>query len=363
MARIQTNAPSGGLERDWVRFYSRLTRSLEARYGRDGLARYLTGIRKAPSGVDPDPGAEPALSRFFRRMGLLGAEDDFGGFLPGFLRRVGGAVSRPEAQVYALVKAHASGAGGSGLKPVCGPTPDCRVCDLTRDCDWYNSPLKPGTSPLSPSLRLLAGPEGGLSDAELLALVLFGERATGREALVDALLDRYGGMRPLFAANPCEYAGMRDCSRANAVRLASVAALFRRVLAEKRGEVPTIACAKDFYDRYAPELRGREVEAAVLVMLDRRNNVVRDAWFADGPVNFTSLTLPDLLRPAIREEAAGIALVHVHPSGDPEPSLADRDFTRRLCSSCETLGLLFVDHVIVAGNGYYSFAENSRQLL
>lgn len=363
MGRIPTNAPADGLERDLVRFYSNLTRSLAEHCGQGELTRYLTALRKEPAAVEADPIAEPALSRFFRRVGFLGAGDDYSRFLPGFLRRVGEAVSRPEAQVYALVKAQALGIGELGVKPICGATPDCRICVLTKECDWYNNPRKPEAAHLPPSQRLLSPLGEALSDAELLALVLFGERATGQEPLVTALLDRYGRLRPVFGADPHEYAAMRDCSPAHVLRLAAVAALFRRLLVEKRGEVLTITCAKDFYDRYAPELRDRKVEAAVLVMLDAQNNVVRDAWFGGGSNNFTHLSLPELLRPAVREEAVGIALVHNHPSGDATPSSADRDFTRRLRSSCETLGLLFIDHVIVTEHGYFSFTENIEQLL
>lgn len=344
--------------RDLVRFYSGLTRGLEERAGQAGLAAYLANLRRQAASATADSGMKSAVVRFLRRLGFIGPDADFAAFLPVFLEAVGEAVARPPAQVLALVRAQARGIAQPPVQPLCGTVPQCLPqCGLTKECDWYNSPRKPALAYLSAAERLLANAERGLSDAEVLALCLFGDRATGQEPLVTSLLGRYGRLRAVFRADPHEYAGMRDCSSAHTLRLAAVSALYRRLLVEKRGEVLSISCAKDLYDRYAPELRDHKIEAAVLVMLDAHNNVIRDAWFTGGASNVAHLAVPELLRPAIREEAAGIALVHNHPSGNAAPSSADREFTRRLRSACDYVGLVFLDHVIVAEDGYFSFTE------
>ena len=346
--------------RDLVRLYAGLTKTLENHCGAERFARHMAGMRHASGEPKPALPAEPALVRFFRRLGLTGADDDMGRFLPLFLRLAGEAVARPEAHVLGLVRALCLGIGDLDAKPVCGTVPECRSCGLTKFCDHFNSPRKPEMAAWPPAKRLLSGAEEALSDAELLAVVLFGDKAAGTEPLVRSLLDRYGQLRAVVNADPGEYKGMRDASGGHVLRLASVSALYRRLLAEKRGAIPRITCAKDLYDRYAPELREYRTEASVLVMLDRRNGIVRDAWFCDGQASVASLDIASLLRLAIQGSAAGVALVHNHPAGDSRPSDADRDFTRRLRSACETVGLLFVDHVIVTENGYYSFAEEGR---
>ena len=343
-------------ERDLVTFYSRLTHTLENACGRDALAQRLAAFRQ----VSAEPAAalpSPALGRAFRRMGFLRAEDDAAVFAESFAKLVGEAVSRPAHNVRFLLDLFAGGDDNLALKPVCGATPQCQSCQMTRECDHFNTPRKPEMTALTPAACLMSGNDQMLSDSELLAIILFGDRATGQEPVVATLMARYGRLRAAFRAETHEYAGIRDMSRVQAMRMAAVAALHRRLLAERRGEMLRITSAQDIHDRYAPELRDYRVEAAVLLMLDQQNSVIRDAWFCEGSPTIAHLAISDLLRPAVREFATRVALVHNHPSNNPSPSLADLDFTRRLRSACDIIGLGLVDHVIVAESGYYSFAE------
>lgn len=348
------------MDRDLVRFYARLTRTLEKHYGVEEVAAYLAGLRRDPDAtVDAGRDVEPAVVRSLRRLGFVDSSDDMDLFVPTLIHTVSNAVTRSQTQVWGLIRALSLGFNDQDPKPVCAATPLCRDCRLTKECDYYNSPRKPEIAALPPSERLLSGPDEALADAELLAAVLFGEKGTGSEPLVRALLERYGRLRPIFNADPHEYAGMRDISRAQVVRLAAVSALYHRLLVEKRDEVLRVTVARDLYDRYAPELREYRIEAAVLVMMNQKNGVIRDIWFCDGASTVTHIGIAELLRPALREVAPRIALVHNHPSGDPTPSAADREFTRRLRAACGIVGLVLVDHVIVTESGFFSFAEEA----
>jgi DNA repair protein RadC len=66
----------------------------------------------------------------------------------------------------------------------------------------------------------------------------------------------------------------------------------------------------------------------------------------------------EVFRPALREAAAAIILVHNHPSGDPTPSREDREVTERLVHVGEILGIPVLDHVIVAERGYVSLRQD-----
>lgn len=350
-------APNGG-ERDFVTFYSRLTHTLENACSRDALSRRLAELRHAT----PDPeGAKPplpALTRTFRRLGLINADGDVEAFTEQFAKQVGEAVTQPERHVLLLLRLFSLGDEALPLKPVCGATPQCQSCQLTRECEYFNNPRKPEMATLTPAARLMEGNDQMLSDMELLSVLLHGDRATGQEPVVSTIMARYGRLLAVFRADGHEFSGIRDVTKAQALRMAAIAALHRRLLAERRGETLRITMAKDIHDRYAPELRDYRVEAAVLLMLDQQNNVMRDAWFCEGSPTIAHIAIADLLRPAVREFATRIALVHNHPSGDPSPSLADLDFTRRLRAACDIIGIGLVDHVIVSENGYHSFAEN-----
>lgn len=147
-----------------------------------------------------------------------------------------------------------------------------------------------------------------------------------------------------------------------ALRLAAYSALYRRLLVERRNAMLHIASAKDIYDRYAAELREYKVEAAVLLMLDQQHNVIRDAWFCTESPNSADIRIVDLLRPAVREYAVNVALVHNHPSGSTMPSRADDGFTKKLADACRIFDLGLLDHVIVTDSGQFAAPSLSRVL-
>jgi DNA repair protein RadC len=69
----------------------------------------------------------------------------------------------------------------------------------------------------------------------------------------------------------------------------------------------------------------------------------------------------EVINPAIRYSAASIIFLHNHPSGDPEPSLDDIEITRRLCKSCDIVGINVLDHIIIGYGEYFSFKQ--KQLI
>ncbi|MCC8189799.1 MAG: hypothetical protein LIP77_04055 [Planctomycetes bacterium] len=341
---------------DWVVLHARLVETLEHSCGRDALAARLSDLRKTGDGDKPIESL-PAITRFLRRLGHLAPQDDANAYYVQMVQSLGEAVNRPLEYVNHLFTLLAAGDDATGVKPVCGATPQCQRCHLTRMCDTYNSPRRPELARLPPAERLMRGNDLSLSDAELLAVVLFGEKATGKEPVVATLLARYGRLRAMFRADGLEFLSVRDMSEGQALRLASFSALYARLQAEQRGEVLRITCAQDIHDRYWSELRDQRFEAAVLVMMDSQNNVLRDAWYCGDSPTLMTVAVVDLLRPAIREYAASVALVHNHPGNDLNPSVDDLEYTRRVRAACDILGLRFVDHVIVCEAGYYSFAE------
>ncbi|MDX1390456.1 MAG: JAB domain-containing protein, partial [Acidobacteriota bacterium] len=68
----------------------------------------------------------------------------------------------------------------------------------------------------------------------------------------------------------------------------------------------------------------------------------------------------EVFRPALRDAAAALVLVHNHPSGDPTPSAEDREVTARLASAGEILGVRVLDHIVVAERGFCSLREQGE---
>jgi DNA repair protein RadC len=88
-----------------------------------------------------------------------------------------------------------------------------------------------------------------------------------------------------------------------------------------------------------------------LLSLDGRNVLANSRRIGQGGLHGLAITAKDILRPALRDGASGIVLVHNHPSGDPSPSTEDVQMTRAVVTACGAVGLPLLDHVVVAREG------------
>lgn len=217
----------------------------------------------------------------------------------------------------------------------------------------------PAGAPDRPRERLMAfGPET-LNDAELLALLL---RTGGRDgdalALASRLLKRLGGLRGLSRASGREIRDTAGVGPAKCAALQAAAEIGRRLASKRLREGDAIGGPEDVYRHYHPHLRDAEHERFAVILLDGRHRVIRDAVISQGTLTASLVHPREVFRPALREGAAALVLVHNHPSGDPSPSGEDREVTRRLVRAGELLGIPVLDHVIVAERGYRSLRED-----
>ena len=92
-----------------------------------------------------------------------------------------------------------------------------------------------------------------------------------------------------------------------------------------------------------------------ILFLDKKNQLIADEVQQEGTVDHTPVYPREVIKRALELSASAIILVHNHPSGDPTPSTADIDMTRRIMDAGEKLGVTVHDHIIVGRNGHASF--------
>jgi DNA repair protein RadC len=143
---------------------------------------------------------------------------------------------------------------------------------------------------------------------------------------------------------------------AKAARLVAALEIGRRLGAEERPMAPRIRSPEDVMRLVGSRLRDLAVEEFHILALESQSRVLRDLLVTRGLLNSSLVHPREVFRAAIAEAAAGVVLVHNHPSGDPTPSSEDRAVTRQLVAAGELLDLPVYDHVIVAGDRFTSFA-------
>lgn len=181
----------------------------------------------------------------------------------------------------------------------------------------------------------------GASDSDLMGLV-FGERIT-------IPLDALALQGPQLLRAQGAYHAARQVE--------ALLELFRRW-----GRIPLprgdpVPGPHVLVDRMRERFRGAHREEFIAVLLDGQSRVLRDVTVSLGTQESALVVPRNVLVEAIRESASGVLFVHNHPSGNPLPSPEDVQVTRRLREVCAWVGIRFVDHVIVAEKGYFSFQE------
>ena len=209
-----------------------------------------------------------------------------------------------------------------------------------------------------PRERLWALGPSALTPAELLAILLGTGTAQSSVAEVAArLLEAGDGSLRRLAARPrAELLRVPGVGAAKGARLVAAFELAARLVGESRPARPRIGEPADVARLMAPRLRDLEVEEFRLLALDSQSRVLRDVLVTRGLLSSSLVHPREVFRPAIAEAAAGIIIVHNHPSGDPTPSADDQAVTRQLVAAGRLLDVPVYDHVVIAGDRFISFA-------
>ncbi len=123
---------------------------------------------------------------------------------------------------------------------------------------------------------------------------------------------------------------------------------------------PTITRSRDAFNMFAPKLAYLTHEEFHVAFLNRANKVISQQCISTGGVNATIVDLRMIFQKAILQKASALIAAHNHPSGLLNPSKEDLDLTKKLVEGSGFFDIQFLDHLILSGDNYYSFADNDK---
>lgn len=209
-----------------------------------------------------------------------------------------------------------------------------------------------------PRERLLKLGPGALSEAELLAIFLrTGIAGKSAVELGRDLMQRFGGLQRLFAASLEDVSAIRGLGPAKYAQLQAVVEMARRTLTEQIGERDAMTSPRAVREFLTLSLGSRPHEVFVALFLDAQNRLLGSEELFRGTLTQTSVYPREVVKTALRYNAAGVIFAHNHPSGVAEPSRADELLTQTLKQTLALVEIKTLDHFIVAGNRTISFAE------
>ncbi len=208
-----------------------------------------------------------------------------------------------------------------------------------------------------PRERLLADGAGALSDAELLAVFLrTGVRGKSAVELARELLAKAGGLASLLGGS-AELKTVRGIGPAKSAQLAAVMEVARRYLKEDLRSADALTSPGAVRDYLRLAIGEREHEVFVCLWLDAQHRVIGCEELFRGTLTQTSVYPREIVKAALKANAAAVIFAHNHPSGVAQPSQADELLTRNLKDALALVEVKVLDHFIVAGNQTLSFAE------
>ena len=209
-----------------------------------------------------------------------------------------------------------------------------------------------------PREKLLQHGPQPLTEAELLGILL--GKGTRRKTAIDLgreLLDQHESLQKLFTRSPSELMKVKGIGSAKAAVLSAAFELVRRLQSQSDSPKPSFKRSLEVANHYLPLMRDLRKEVFRVLLLNRANRLIKEVTISEGTLEASIVHPRDVFREAIIEPAAGIILIHNHPSGNPSPSEEDLRITKQLVEAGRLLGIKVYDHIILAGESYRSLAD------
>jgi DNA repair protein RadC len=210
-----------------------------------------------------------------------------------------------------------------------------------------------------PRERLLSRGPHALTDAELVAILIrVGFRGTSAVELGQQILKRFGSLRAMVEAPVLALLDIKGLKGAKASQLVAAMEIARRVAVPHERRQLQIKSTSAAAEYLRERLRALPGEQFRVLYLNRRGALLDDALIAEGAVDSVRPSLRSIIAHALQANASALIAAHNHPSGVAEPSESDRLLTQDLIAGARPVGLKVLDHIIVAEDAVFSFADS-----
>lgn len=209
-----------------------------------------------------------------------------------------------------------------------------------------------------PREKLLQHGEQMLSNAELIAILLgCGSSKKDVLSLSRELLSDYKSLHALFHADQQSLLAHDGIGNAKFAQLKAVAEINRRYLQEPLCDKSKLINSASVKNYLISELRPLRQEVFACLFLDIKFRLLRFERLFTGTIGNTTVHPREVAKRTLELNASSVIITHNHPSGDPEPSEADKKLTRHLIEVLDLIDVRLIDHIVVGGNDTVSFAE------
>lgn len=216
---------------------------------------------------------------------------------------------------------------------------------------------------MMPREKLLTYGAAALTDAELLAIFLrTGTKDVPVLALAESVLIAFGSLRRLLMADIDDFCRIYGLGKTKYIQLQASKEMTKRYLAQQMEFSEMIQAPYMAIMYFQTELEEEEREVFMVLFLDNQNRLIYKEKMFFGTINQTAVHPREIIKRALKYNAAAIIVAHNHPSGSCLPSESDRILTEKIEMACDLVDIRFVDHIIVGKGDYFSFEEEKLEI-
>jgi len=229
-----------------------------------------------------------------------------------------------------------------------------------------NIPMQMWCEDDKPASKIIMKGRLALSDSELLSIIIGNDGSRNRSCLDAARLilhqanDNLGEIAKLSVSNLME-AG--NITKAQAIRIITAFEIGKRWNQAESLHQEKIKTSRNAYDIFRSVMIDKPYEEFWIIMLNRANKVLQKCQISEGGISGTVVDPKRIFKVALDHHACSIILGHNHPSGVVTPSEADQKITKKLVNAGVLLEITVLDHIILANDQFYSFADEEAMLL
>lgn len=211
---------------------------------------------------------------------------------------------------------------------------------------------------LMPREKLLKFGARALTNEELLALFLrTGKPGVPVLMLAGQLLNHFGSLRSLLTADLACFRQVGGIGMAKFAQLNAISELARRYHGSRAMEEKALLNPDMTREFLQSQLADEEREIFIVIFMDNRNRILRYSRMFAGTLAHVEVHPREIVREAMKFNAAAVIIAHNHPSGNPEPSKSDRFLTEKIIKCCQLMDIRVLDHLVIGRGEYTSFAE------
>ena len=206
--------------------------------------------------------------------------------------------------------------------------------------------------------KFIKGGLDGFLDYEIIELLLtIGTPRRDCKEPAKKALHEFKTLGGVLEASPLDLQKIGGIGPHNVFGLKFVHEVSRRFLRDRMMSRPYCRSSREVFEYLYHALRDLKRENFKVLFLDAKNQILEEKTLFEGTVDSSAVYPREVIRDALRYEASALIFAHNHPSGDPEPSLCDREVTRDLVFAARVVQIKVLDHIIIGNNRYFSFAD------